>query len=1121
MKIGEYEQMMAYLTRPGFGSGTIPGGYSKDAYKYIREIETDIAKSFKKYKAGGGTLDFDTYSSEAKQAMFGKDIPAMKAEGGRVNLSDGTKIAEQPGGAKIAEPSKSMQVDTTTSNPIPEYDITDFRNDAELFILAYHNNTLPRADIADKLNAFAQKGVDAGTFSMQDAGVMVRRLIGEVKDRAQKQRLRDVVPEGIGTVERENKAFGTEPNEFNNQPLLSLEESTTGPGGFPLTAGISILPEAYSTVKKATDLIQSVDTTPAKAKKILSDFFKQREPYGGATKVGESTPKDFTPEKNFLSVLKSYMSRFNPTLTGAAKDIGTTRNTLKGIAERINLQEIGKRTSDLGFDPYAQVAKIPEPKDGIQYKEMTTLMKRKPEDFINLKKQKDEFLDPESMGHYLGVKFARDDKGIRTNIGKFQYDQLSTALRNLNVKKNKKGEYSVNDAINKLLEKNKFKPVKGERKSDIGLGRYEVEQKFDPELHRARANVKQRISTRSQGLDVYLARAVDDVGHPFSLAKSEGKYKKLFKDSNMNRLNTLVYQDNLINSHLFKNSGYEKKYEKTFDKLLNVQNKKVTPEIRKKLLEAKKELNDNYNYIQNIIKNPKLLDKYLNRKEMLADKNFLNYLTNQGDRVQKIDINIPKVGEKFKSEDIFVDMSKINPKYIVGYVNNINPNARKFKDLSLSEQELYKNNLLMQNAEIVSEFYKKAKFPKEDIEAVRETVGMEYAKGGRVNLKKGTTKQPIFKKGAAKQLSKLALVNPASILGLNYLFGIDPESSLDRTALAAEAALSKEIVRGSQELVKNLPKEKRRAVQRLLNLGMSPKLAIKAARLANPLGILSLLGEGSYQAYKKIKEDPGGTMMQKIDALKEAKDDYYEKGEMFSVGGRAGFADGPEDPSKRKFMKILGGLSTLPIVGRFFDVAQTVAPIVDKIKTTDLPGKPEWFDALVNKVIREGTDMTKQFATKEREIVHATKISEDEFVRVHQDLETGSVRVDYDSPFNMGEETVSLEFRPGIADETTKGKPRDEFQATEVEPRYVGGPEDTDMEFDGIGGGSSIKMLESDVSNLEKFATGKNPTMKELVDSKKRKDRVKKINEDQLEAAEYISGKYGDGPEPDYDDFID
>ena len=55
-----------------------------------------------------------------------------------------------------------------------------------------------------------------------------------------------------------------------------------------------------------------------------------------------------------------------------------------------------------------------------------------------------------------------------------------------------------------------------------------------------------------------------------------------------------------------------------------------------------------------------------------------------------------------------------------------------------------------------------------------------------------------------------------------------------------------------------------------------------------------------------------------------------------------------------------------------------------QLKQLMLPGKPEWFDALVNKVIREGTDMTKQFATKEREIVHATKISDDEYVRVHK-----------------------------------------------------------------------------------------------------------------------------------------
>ena len=294
-----------------------------------------------------------------------------------------------------------------------------------------------------------------------------------------------------------------------------------------------------------------------------------------------------------------------------------------------------------------------------------------------------------------------------------------------------------------------------------------------------------------------------------------------------------------------------------------------------------------------------------------------------------------------------------------------------------------------------------------------------------------------------------------------------------------------------------------------LNVPASPGLP-KFKRGLQELASMVKLADNPYEI-QKVRGDVTGTGLTSPMALQRLYD-------------RQGLDEGgPPDPKRRMILKMLGlipagiaGLASL----RFGP--KKVKKIIDTIKTTKLPGKPEWFDTLVNKVIREGTDMTKQFATKDREIVHATKISDDEYVRVHQDLETGSIRVDYDSPFNMGEETVSLEFRPGIADETTGGKkPRDEFQATEVEPRYVGGPEDADMEFDGIGGGSSIKMLESDVSNLERYATGKGPTMKEFVESKKRKDRVRAINEDQLEAAEYISGKYGDGPEPDYDDFID
>ena len=37
---------------------------------------------------------------------------------------------------------------------------------------------------------------------------------------------------------------------------------------------------------------------------------------------------------------------------------------------------------------------------------------------------------------------------------------------------------------------------------------------------------------------------------------------------------------------------------------------------------------------------------------------------------------------------------------------------------------------------------------------------------------------------------------------------------------------------------------------------------------------------------------------------------------------------------------------------------------VPMIKTDNVPGKPEWFDALVNKVIVEGDDVTKKICNR-------------------------------------------------------------------------------------------------------------------------------------------------------------
>jgi hypothetical protein len=239
--------------------------------------------------------------------------------------------------------------------------------------------------------------------------------------------------------------------------------------------------------------------------------------------------------------------------------------------------------------------------------------------------------------------------------------------------------------------------------------------------------------------------------------------------------------------------------------------------------------------------------------------------------------------------------------------------------------------------------------------------------------------------------------------------------------------------------------------------------------------------------------------------------------EDFAKGGiaRIGLKDGM---NRRTFLKFLAGAASIPIIGKIFKplkIGKTVTK-VPIIKTADVAGKPEWFDQLVNKVILEGDDFTKKLATGERQVVHVKKLDEDTTVSVTQDMDNGVVRVEYDSPANTFEDTVSMQYKKPLPDEGSPN-PSAEFEVAESGPvsRQVG-PDDYDMDVDEVGG-TSIKDLDSDVSKLKAYATGEKPTMKELVQNIKRKDRAKNITFDQeaqMDAVIRRQGEY-DGP---YDD---
>ena len=266
--------------------------------------------------------------------------------------------------------------------------------------------------------------------------------------------------------------------------------------------------------------------------------------------------------------------------------------------------------------------------------------------------------------------------------------------------------------------------------------------------------------------------------------------------------------------------------------------------------------------------------------------------------------------------------------------------------------------------------------------------------------------------------------------------------------------------------------------------------------------------------------------------------------EDMAQGGRAGFKMG-----RRAFLKLMGGAAAgigalktgaLKMFGK-----EGVKNIPQVVTTPPAPGKPAWFDSVVNRVIAEGDDVTKQFAYKERMQVNTKQISPTEEVTVYRDLDDGSVRINYGAkmridetkPYERGNigrtsndpDQVDLIVREGVDIEPSivsgpmKGKAgrktESSFEASEAEPRSVGGPEDADIEFDGIREVDNVDDLMQDVSTLEEFGTGKKLTGDKAAKAKKKREDYQRFTEDQMEQAEYLETKYGPYDDSAMDDF--
>ena len=137
----------------------------------------------------------------------------------------------------------------------------------------------------------------------------------------------------------------------------------------------------------------------------------------------------------------------------------------------------------------------------------------------------------------------------------------------------------------------------------------------------------------------------------------------------------------------------------------------------------------------------------------------------------------------------------------------------------------------------------------------------------------------------------------------------------------------------------------------------------------------------------------------------------------FADGGRIGFKKGMD---RRTFMKIMGGLTTLPVLGKFFKGAEVAAPAVEKAGDVASEAPPYFFN-LVNKIRTLG----KKFGgPKERSESYVYKDYEMDI-----DLDTGKIDIKKtkEAMIPGGDEAgiaeeVYMTYKPGMADEATGGK---------------------------------------------------------------------------------------------------
>jgi len=149
-----------------------------------------------------------------------------------------------------------------------------------------------------------------------------------------------------------------------------------------------------------------------------------------------------------------------------------------------------------------------------------------------------------------------------------------------------------------------------------------------------------------------------------------------------------------------------------------------------------------------------------------------------------------------------------------------------------------------------------------------------------------------------------------------------------------------------------------------------------------------------------------------------------------AMGGRIGFDKGsPPSKGRRNFLKLLGGLASIPVFGKLFKTAKPAAKVAKTVEQTT-SGVPAYFPKLVEKIKMLGDDITPIAATQERQVVTKYKNYE-----MTEDLSSGAIEIE---KTNTGMAVAGDEVYEGIkSKELIEFKPPETIMGKDGKPVKV------------------------------------------------------------------------------------